>query len=90
MSHSFYYNLKYSCEVTNSTQLVLLLTTPFPGALLALELSALLLLLLLPVVSVALQDGRDGDTAPTAGSEHTEGVRGGGTTKGRGIKQQGV
>ena len=76
MSHSFYYNLKYSCEVTNSTQLVLL-TTPFPGALLALELSALLLLLLLPVVSVALQDGRDGDTAPTAGSEHTEGVRGG-------------
>ena len=52
---------------------------PFPGAFLAVELSAVLLLLpLLPLVSVALQDGRDGGTAATARSEHTQGVREGG------------
>ena len=53
----------------------LLSLLPFPRAFLVLQLSAVLLLLL-PVVSVALQDGRDGHTADTAGSEHTQGVRG--------------
>ena len=56
---------------------------PFPGSFLVLEVSTVLLLLL-PVVSVALQDGRDGDTADTAGSEHTQVRRGReGETKGR-------
>ena len=64
---------------------------PFPGDLLVLEVSTVLLLLV-PVVSVALQDGRDGDTADTAGSEHTQVRRGRGGGQNRAeekIKQQG-